>query len=118
MSTGISQKSRETAMAELERLKKENEALRANQRVTDIVQGQGFMSKEGEDNHHKIFLKLFQVDPRTEFPLKGNEIERNGHKYREYLVGKWLWADETEVIDVFTGKAKSFRIYFERSRGR
>lgn len=117
MVTTISAKTRETAEQQLERLQRENEQLRAKLPVTDIVQGKGFMGKEGEEGHKKIFIKLFQINPKTEFPMKGEEVELpNGHKFREYIVGKWLWVDETELYEVVTGKAKSFHIYWSRKR--
>lgn len=115
MVTQVSDKTKETAEKEVARLKAENERLKSG--ITDIVQGRAFMENNGDGTKGKrLLLKLFMVDPRTEFPIKSGTYEGNdGKQHPEYATGKWLWMDESELYLVVSGEAKSARIYYSKT---
>lgn len=116
MVTQVSDRTRDTVQAEIERLKRENNQLRNG--ITDIVQGRAFMENNGDGTKGKrVLIKLFQVDPRTEFPIKNGTYQgSDGKQHPEYATGKWLWIDESELYQLVSGEAKSARVYYTKTK--
>lgn len=110
--SGVSDQTRKTANTELERLRRENAALKAKSNPR-IMQGRMYPPN---DKHPGIWLiRILAVNPNTEFPVKtGTHQGEDGKTYNDYGTFKWLEVDEADLLSAANNEKRSVNLYFNK----